>query len=87
MSTTYLIIFLHFRDLSENELTLIPRNGVSNVVLGTSIGTIMPTGNTLTNITLLEALGRHLKTINLRGNRITAIEDNTFLENPNLDTL
>ena len=83
MSTTYLIIFLHFRDLSENELTLIPRNGVSNVLLGTSIGT----GNTLTNITLIEALGRHLKTINLRGNRITAIEDNTFLENPNLDTL
>ena len=76
MLTTYLIVFIHFRDLSENELTLIPRNGA-----------ILPTGNTLTNITLIEALGKNLKTINLRGNRITAVEDNTFLENPNLDTL
>ena len=48
------MVFLHFRDLSDNELTLIPRNGVSTAVLGTSIGAIMPSGKTLTNIAYIK---------------------------------
>jgi len=63
---------------------LIPRTGESNAVIGTSIGVVIPTGDSLGTVTLMEALGRNLKTINLRGNRITAIEDNTFLQNANL---
>ena len=66
---------------------MIPRTGESNAIIGTSIGVVIPTGDTLGAINLMEALGRNLKTINLRGNRITAIEDNTFLQNPNLSEL
>ena len=65
-------------------MSLIPRTGESNAVIGTSIGVVIPTGDSLGTVTLMEALGRNLKTINLRGNRITAIEDNTFLQNANL---
>jgi hypothetical protein len=66
---------------------VIPRTGESNAIIGTSIGVVIPTGDTLGAINLMVALGRNLKTINLRGNRITAIEDNTFLPNPNLSEL
>ena len=74
-------------DLSENELLLIPRSGADNLIIGTAIGMEMPTGKSFGNITLMEALGLNLKTLNLRGNRITAIEDNTFLHNSNLEAI
>ena len=77
--------FFDTLDLSENELLLIPRSGADNLIIGTAIGIKISDGQSFGNITLMEALGPNLKTLNLRGNRITAIEDNTFLHNSNLE--
>lgn len=74
-------------DLSENELSLLPHGGEGKTVIGSAIGIVTPSNPSVDSVTIIEALGRNLKTINLRGNRITAIEDNTFSQNPNLVTL
>lgn len=64
-----LIIFPYYRDVSNNDLSLLPHGE--------------PTGN----VSLMAALGKNLKRIELHGNQITAIEDNTFLLNPNVEEL
>lgn len=75
--------FAETLDLSENELSLLPGSGEEKTVIGSAIGIVIPSDN----VTIMEVLGRNLRTIKLRGNLITAIEDNTFLLNPNLVTL
>ena len=64
-----LITFPYYRDVSNNDLSLLPHGE--------------PTGN----VSLMAALGKNLKRIELHGNQITAIEDNTFLLNPNVEEL
>ena len=64
-----LIVFPYYRDVSNNDLSLLPHGE--------------PTGN----VSLMAALGKNLKRIELHGNQITAIEDNTFLLNPNVEEL
>ena len=63
--------FCFCSDLSDNEITSIHYNS----------------DTTKDNVSLLEVLGSNLRTINLQGNRIAAIEDNTFALNPNLNSL
>ena len=63
--------FLFCSDLSDNEITSIQRNSDAS----------------RDNVSLLEVLGSNLRTINLQGNRIAAIEGNTFALNPNLKSL
>ncbi len=58
-------------DLSDNEITSIQHNSDTP-------------GE---NVSLLEVLGSNLRTINLQGNRIAAIEENVFALNPNLKSL
>ena len=68
-------------------MSLLPHIGEGHAVFGSAIGTQNPSSQSSPNVTFMEALGRNLKTLELRGNKITAIEDNTFLGNPNLITL
>ena len=48
---------------------------------------LLPHGEPTGNVSLMAALGKNLKRIELHGNQITAIEDNTFLLNPNVEEL
>ena len=48
---------------------------------------LLPHGEPTGAMSLMAALGKNLKRIELHGNQITAIEDNTFLLNPNVEEL
>ena len=48
---------------------------------------LLPHGEPTGDLSLMAALGKNLKRIKLHRNQITAIEDNTFLQNPNVEEL